>query len=353
MKNKGFTLIELLAVILILGIIALIAIPIIGNIINDAKESSFKASVTTLTRKIEENCQLEKLSENKLTKEYTIRKGIIIPSIDVKGKIPTSGDIKVDDECNASYSNVTDWVYVAIKTTEAEINIMKQETNRILYPNGSIVYLNPITLESCTNYHVDNSLTNYNGTDAKKTTENQTACLKWYIFNDDIDNASVNLILDHNTYGQTTYNKDEKDGSKMGAEVIDHLTKLNNAWKTEARLISANDIASIVGTTWTGDKEFYFDGKEITPSSTCTEGNTSKCDFGWLYDRTGLTCENTGCSNNSDVETYGYWTNTGCGENQNRAFGVSMVGRLKWNYVSNRTTYGIRPVITVSKSSIN
>ena len=44
MKEKGFTLIELLAVIVILAIIALIATPIILNIINDSKVESKKRS---------------------------------------------------------------------------------------------------------------------------------------------------------------------------------------------------------------------------------------------------------------------------------------------------------------------
>lgn len=39
-NQKGFTLIELLAVIVILGIIAVIAIPLIGNVISGAKEDS-------------------------------------------------------------------------------------------------------------------------------------------------------------------------------------------------------------------------------------------------------------------------------------------------------------------------
>ena len=39
-EQKGFTLIELLAVIVILGIIAAIAIPSIGNVINKSKDKS-------------------------------------------------------------------------------------------------------------------------------------------------------------------------------------------------------------------------------------------------------------------------------------------------------------------------
>lgn len=43
-QNKGFTLIELLAVIVILAIIALIATPIVLNMISSARESAAKSS---------------------------------------------------------------------------------------------------------------------------------------------------------------------------------------------------------------------------------------------------------------------------------------------------------------------
>lgn len=59
MKNKGFTLIELLAVILILGIISVIAIPTIGNIISESEEEVFKTSLRSIVDSIEQQCHLK------------------------------------------------------------------------------------------------------------------------------------------------------------------------------------------------------------------------------------------------------------------------------------------------------
>lgn len=50
MKKRGFTLIELLAVILILGIIALIAIPIITNLVREAKKKSLVSTAYGLLK---------------------------------------------------------------------------------------------------------------------------------------------------------------------------------------------------------------------------------------------------------------------------------------------------------------
>jgi len=53
MKQKGFSLIELLAVIVIIGIIALITFPVIDNIIEDSEKKAFKASVEELVHIVE------------------------------------------------------------------------------------------------------------------------------------------------------------------------------------------------------------------------------------------------------------------------------------------------------------
>ena len=53
MKKKGFTLIELLAVIVILAVIALIATPLIMNVIEESRKSSFRVSVENMIRAME------------------------------------------------------------------------------------------------------------------------------------------------------------------------------------------------------------------------------------------------------------------------------------------------------------
>ncbi len=50
MKKNGFTLVELLAVIIILAIIALIATPLIGSVIEDSRKSANKSTVELIVK---------------------------------------------------------------------------------------------------------------------------------------------------------------------------------------------------------------------------------------------------------------------------------------------------------------
>lgn len=61
MNKKGFTLIELLAVILILGIIALIAIPAVTDVINDSKLGAERATINNIITAYENYYQLKTL----------------------------------------------------------------------------------------------------------------------------------------------------------------------------------------------------------------------------------------------------------------------------------------------------
>lgn len=48
MKKKGFTLVELIGVIILLGVIALIAFPIVTNSIKSSKEKAYNAQINEI-----------------------------------------------------------------------------------------------------------------------------------------------------------------------------------------------------------------------------------------------------------------------------------------------------------------
>lgn len=93
--QKGFTLIELLAVIVILGIIAVIAIPLIGNVIGKSKDS---ADVAT-ARQVYEAARL-----------------YIIDTKD--GDFKTAGTVKVSDLQTGGYLDTP----LALPSSKKEIS---------------------------------------------------------------------------------------------------------------------------------------------------------------------------------------------------------------------------------------
>ena len=110
--KKGFTLIELLAVIVILAIIALIATPIVLNIIKDTKESALYRSGEFYYSALEQSVATAKFKNiNIKNGTYSIMKdgnlciGTLesntcsgdILKVNVKGDKPTSGSITFED----------------------------------------------------------------------------------------------------------------------------------------------------------------------------------------------------------------------------------------------------------------
>lgn len=110
MKKKGFTLIELLAVILILGIIALIAIPSVTSIINESKLGTERTTANTLANAAityNELCLL-KSDTTCITDFTTLTDTELRTKLNLKGEIPSVEDIDTfsitDDKVNLVYT---------------------------------------------------------------------------------------------------------------------------------------------------------------------------------------------------------------------------------------------------------
>src|SRR5574344_276441 len=125
-EQKAFTLIELLAVIIILAVIALIAVPIVGNIIEDFKENALKDSAyglveasnvyytKTLNNEITEPISFDFVDDNQTSEE----------KLEFKGKI-NNGKVILNTDGNVVLC-ISDGKYYAYK----EINDDKVTTGK-------------------------------------------------------------------------------------------------------------------------------------------------------------------------------------------------------------------------------
>ena len=414
MKKKGFTLIELLAVIVILAVIAVIATPAVLNVIEDSKKSAAEASARSIVgaakthymKNIMDNKPNSNVDLSTNTLKYDgeqAKKGLLSYDTNgnVTGKMYISGyciEVSSDGTITSEKVSIDDCNIADISTggNTSGGNQGGSGSTEVTktYTNGEVVYFDVKNGVKCSesNYHSDNSKTGYNG--ISTTTPNQNGCLKFYAFND-TGSTKINLLLDHNTTAIAQWNVATNNGpSASFLQILNDNTKdwkgtlsLENysiyrsldvagtmvtidytiKYKDEnykARLITAGEIANITGKTSWDEKTsydiFYLDTNTTSASTTCKSGNVTGCKYGWLYDRTSLTCKNYGCLNNSDVRTDGYWTATAkaFGGNQSSPFAwkISYDANLSYSDTSNidddYTVNGVRPVIEVSKSKL-
>ena len=111
-NQKGFTLIELLAVIVILAVIALIATPIILNVVSNSKKSAAVDSAYGAIKAVELAYTQEQMkpdgnaSAQKIT--FTAQGGEKVGNTDIKinGDKPTGGIINIDENGDVTAQNL-------------------------------------------------------------------------------------------------------------------------------------------------------------------------------------------------------------------------------------------------------
>ncbi len=390
-KKRGFTLIELLAVIIILAVIALIAVPLVMSTINDAKKGAainsaygfISALENSLATKMIENTNSDFRagtyskgnSEGKFYYEILEANGSKTSasfdlSVSYKGTDPEEVNLTISEGVVAGGS-----IKISGFTLTVDANGSVREGSSEGGSGGGstvsfggtyvapgendthlgIVYLDPTDLSApCTT--------------GVSTTGTKDGCMKWYGLAD--DGTNLTLILDHNTTAVAVYDFDNKNGSTGNERTTDtheadwQLAQDTSTWLSSlnARLPHAQEIADIayVGdpmwdeATATSSEWFYF-------GTNSTSDTSQRSNYVWLYDYTS--CSGNGCNNvdsgsysyyKSDGTTgsgaiYGYWTDSPVAGSASGVWYVACDGYLRRNNAFT-TDDGVRPVITISKS---
>ena len=211
MNKKGFTLIELLAVIVILAIIALIATPIVLDIINDSRNSSqlrsadfyldaveYAVSQAVIDNKIVESGTYNIIEDGNVCLQFEGDKCKDILEVDVSGGVPKEGStitiiggqIK---KVNLQYEQST-----IMKNQKGELAFFKNE-----YEVGDLVFFIPGDV----NYSDMN---------------------EWYVIGEDID--TVTLILRNNLGNKVQWYYPEANNNSGPITALNYLNTLTTEW---------------------------------------------------------------------------------------------------------------------------
>ena len=343
MKNKkGFTLIELLAVIVILAIIALIATPIILNMINDAKKSASVDSAYGYIEAIEYNNSMSMLDS---TKYPVIEDGediditTIEDKVKLKGTKPSSGKITITKGritkatlCINNYNVEYDGKEAKTNGTCGSSEVAYKEepilekAKKLVYENGTC------KTEGTYNYmrgcYIKGASTNnyvwYNG-------------FMWRIMGIN-SNGTVRLITDENVtaipYG----------ASKTAENYATNKDYIND-WLNTYFLGKLNSTKSII------QNGSYFCSETIgatltddTVRTTCTSGKEVNASVGLIsYDEYYLAGSSSSYLNIGQT----FWAMTP----YSTSSAWSVVNGGSADYFGVTITRGVRPVINVSSTS--
>ena len=412
MKKKGFTLVELLAVIVILSLVLVIAVPSVNKYIKQSKEKAYNTQISTIIEAAQAYASANsgllprkeefvvKITLGQLKSSGLIKEEVKNPNddkyfddaltIEIKKKGETynydivestittrdgekSPIINLNGSPMVTYNLNATYTELGASATDSDgnaiSNIVIDKSNLVMSAEGiyqvkytatdtkgisSTVYRNVyVSNNKYANgtaiYFNPNSNSVCSKAEATSNTSKSNGCMKWYTFNDD-GSSTVNLLLDHNTT----------------ATVAWASTGTNANGPVEVKKQLENDIASWNGAVKSTAR--LIEASEIakitgypnwnnnryyfhTNSNTQYKGAAGTNKYAWLFDNT-YNCTTYGC-NVADSSAGAYWTNTADSGSFNTAFTVYYIGILSHdNSVANASGPGVRPVITVSRDKL-
>jgi len=230
-RKKGFTLIELLAIIVILAIIAVITVPIILNVIDNAKKGSIKDSAygykdainKFYVTKLSENLSYDLIGTYSITDNGRLSNETGVHEIPFSGTKPTGGYLTYENNILTSGCITMDEYKVAIEDGEVTI-VEKGNCNfggQVITDIPStghmgvkaIVYLDPTNLSTECNAE----LASANVSEFGSPTGIKSGCMKWYAFKE--DDSTYTMLLDHNTTAITPWIT-QADYEQAGSQTV-------------------------------------------------------------------------------------------------------------------------------------
>ena len=390
MKKKGFTLIELLAVIVILGIITVIAVPKVLDIINKSRESATSSSIKLVKDAIKTQVASSDLTGPVFTKETD---GCYIFNFDdqttgnakileIRNKDKVSGSIKY---CNNTFSDDT------LKFDGNSIS-KDEPKGKIICKRATVLHTEECTWDDTTyccsgagykkgenitygNLGTSGTLTSGDAFDcdvngdgvydskterfyyvsdyyntSTKSFENNTAVLIYY-----------NNISSGNPSTNSTYAYDSSNENWYGPRsLIAHLPTTNQWSNVSLKNITRtifNETSENITTGGTLPSNFSYSGyaarfltlQEIKKGTGIT--NISKWEVGEL-DKFTYLFENTKFSIAGN-SVWAWWLESARSDTSTYAWNVTGGGRIAGSdLVSRAGDIGVRPAIEVSKKNI-
>jgi len=230
MRKRGFTLVELLGVIILLGVIALITVPSIKKIIDESKQKGYERQIDFIVSSAKNwgltNSNLLPDSGSILVKIDTLKNEGFLENKRINNPINNreiTGCVSIN--YNSDYNQY-----------EYKYNEACEFSETII---GRAIYFNPVKNAVCDDYVESNSAMGF-----------KDGCMRWYAYK--TDGESVGLILDHNTTVSVAWYKDNDDSSDNETNVQGPLTLMaqldedTTNWKVEADIIDASDVKKLI-----------------------------------------------------------------------------------------------------------
>ena len=327
MKNKGFTLIELLAVIVILAIIALIATPVVLNIIKDSKNNSTERSIELYLDQV---------------KNEIARYNMVHPGANFN---PTECAVESEGlKCDGT----TDYIKIEINGITPDVG------SKILLSNGKITGISNFKVSDAAYSYNNGKIEQFNPVCTAVTTATTgNVPTGSYAYGDEytckVGDSYTNtfFVLENNT---------DTVSLIMKENFVDSYVPSGVAWCTDGSIINttcknitAIGSNAVEGKDYLGHIKSIFNKNGVEVSFPTKDqiyiaaGNKGGALLIWLYDNLKDTTH----------PVYGYWTTTPTDDYSYYAWGVYYNGYFSnRDEVNNSDNYGLRPVITISKSML-